>query len=586
MARHFGIDFNAIRDRLSLGQQFALVMAVLCLTLVLAATLVTATLSRQQATSRVEAYMQTVANVMASRLDVYMEERFRDIRDLATLDALQNVWSADADTIRAVLSQVQDSFPAYTWIGFADADGTVLAATNGMLEGASVAERPWFQHGLIAPTVEDVHEAKLLAGLLGDSPAGEPFRFVDVAVPISGPDGQVIGVIGAHMSWTWSNEVRDTLLAALDPTAGTGLWILRSDGRVLLGPSYDSTPVDPALIATLQRGQSVTFVDHANGPAALTAIVPAATAADQSGLGWLVAARRPLSTAFADADRLTLTILAIGGGLAVLGIVVALALARRLTQPLRQLAEQVDRVGRDPHAANIEREGGSRDILMLSSSMRALIRRLGSAEESQFLAERTAESLQQRMDEKTRTLGEHINALQVLADTDPLTHLLNRRAFLVFAGDAMNYFRRYGRDIGILVIDIDFFKRVNDTYGHGAGDDVIETVGRIVQDEVRTTDKVARFGGEEFVVLLRETESNGALALAERIRTRVAGTAIAARDDHGDINVTISVGLAMAERGDRDIGDVIERADRALYEAKSAGRNRVVADPHLLAVAA
>jgi diguanylate cyclase (GGDEF)-like protein len=573
MARRFSFDFNALRDRLSLGQQMAAVMAVLCLTLVLATTIVTANIARQQATARVETSMTTLANVMASRLDVYMDERFRDIRDLAAFEAMRDVWVSDADNIRTVLTEVQASLPAYTWIGFASADGTVRAATGGMLEGASVAERPWFQHGLVAPTVEDVHDAKLLAGLLGDSPNGEPFRFVDVAVPVNGPDGQLVGVLGAHMSWTWANDVRDALLRSLDPALATSIWILRSDGRALLGPQYDATPIDPALLAAGARAR--TFVDRDNGPAALTAIVPAAATASESGLGWLVVARRPLANAFADADRLSLTILAIGCGLALIGILVALLLAARLTQPLRQLADQVDRIGRDPHATNIERETGSSDILTLSQSVRSLIRRLGTAEESQFLAERAAESLQLRMDEKTRSLGEHINALQLLADTDPLTHLLNRRAFLVFAADAMSYFRRYGRGIGILVVDIDFFKRVNDTYGHGSGDDVIETVGRIIQGEVRTTDKVARFGGEEFVVLLREAETDGALGLAERIREKVAGTVVPGRD-HGDINVTVSIGLAMARLGDRDIADVIERADHALYEAKSSGRNRVM----------
>ncbi|MGV3491048.1 MAG: diguanylate cyclase [Devosia sp.] len=585
MARQFTLDFNALRDRLSLGQQLAVVMAIMCLTLVLATAVVSANVARQQAANRVEISMTTLANVMASRLDVYMDERFRDISDLASLKALNRVWVSSPDEIREVLAELQSSFPDYTWLGFASVDGTVIAATEGMLEGVSVAERPWFQNGLTGPTVEDVHDAKLLAGLLGENASGEPFRFVDVAVPVHGPDGQLVGVLGAHLSWTWSNGLRDALLQSLDPTLGTSLWVLRADGRALLGPEYDTTPIAAADLAPLATARSMTFVDSANGPPALTAIVPAAKADTRSGLGWLVVARRPLSAAFADAERQSLTIFAIGGGLAAIGIIIALFLARHLTRPLHQLAEKVDKIGRDPHAINIERESGSRDIVTLSASVRSLIRRLGSAEESQFLAEQAAESIQQRMDEKTRSMGEHINALQVLADTDPLTHLLNRRAFLVFAADAMSYFRRYGRGIGILVVDIDFFKRVNDTYGHGSGDDVIETVGRVIQGEVRTTDKVARFGGEEFVVLLREVDAEGAKALADRMRQKVMDSVVPGRD-HGDINVTISIGAAMVQAGDRDIADVIERADHALYEAKSTGRNRVVLGEEPIASAA
>lgn len=582
--RRFSFDFNSWRDRLSLGQQMAVVTAVLCLTLVLGSTIVAASIARQQAGARVEASMEALASNMAVRLDSYMAERFRDLDDLAGLEAMRSVWVAPPDEIRTVLSQMQGSFPAYTWIGFARPDGTVVAATRGMLEGASVAERPWFVAGLKGPMVGDVHDAKLLAGLLGTNADGEPFRFVDVAVPVLGPDGQLAGVLGAHMSWTWSNEIRDTLLRTVDPALQTSIWILRSDGRTLLGPDYDATPIDPVVLAGLAGGTNRTFIDRRNGPAALTAVTPAASANADNGLGWLVVARRPLATAFAMADQLALSILAVGLGLGMLGVGIAWLLANRITRPLTQLSEQVDRIGRDPAVTMVEREHGSSDIQTLSASVRSLLRRIGSAEDAQDEAMRAAEGMQQRMDEKTRSLGEHISALQQLADTDPLTRLLNRRAFLVFAGDAMNYYRRYGRGIGILVVDIDFFKRVNDTFGHGAGDDVIEAVGKVIQGEVRTTDKVARFGGEEFVVLLRETEVDGAAALAERIREKIAATMIDGRG-HGEINVTVSIGLAMAEGRDRDIADVIERADHALYAAKTGGRNQVVSEVSVAAAA-
>jgi diguanylate cyclase (GGDEF)-like protein len=163
--------------------------------------------------------------------------------------------------------------------------------------------------------------------------------------------------------------------------------------------------------------------------------------------------------------------------------------------------------------------------------------------------------------------------MQVLADTDALTGLLNRRAFLPLASDAMSYFKRYRRAICILMIDIDHFKRVNDLYGHAAGDEVIRQVGRIVSEAVRTTDKVARFGGEEFVVLLRETDLKGATIFADRIRQTVANTVF--EPDGPCLRATISIGLAEAEFTDGDVDHTIERADRALYAAKSGGRNCV-----------
>ena len=154
---------------------------------------------------------------------------------------------------------------------------------------------------------------------------------------------------------------------------------------------------------------------------------------------------------------------------------------------------------------------------------------------------------------------------------------MNRRAFNTFAEDAFAHFQRYKGPSAILIIDIDFFKRVNDQYGHGAGDDVIRRVGEVVSSSIRTTDKVARFGGEEFVVMLREIDPSAATQLANRIRTSVAESFVDT-DRHGPIHVRVSIGVAFADATDRDMDDVIERADRALYKAKAAGRDLVMVE--------
>lgn len=563
---------NAWRNRLSLGAQMALLTAVLCIVLVIACTTAATTIAGNQARARVESGMVTLAGFMAWRLDTFMDERYRDIHDLATLKPLSATWAGDADDIRTVLEDIQSSFPAYTWIGFAKPDGTVVAATGGMLEGVSVAERPWFQNGLEGPTVEDVHDAKLLAELLGPTESGEPFRFVDVAFPVYGPDGALIGVIGSHLSWTWAASIRDAMLELLDPSLRTAIWVLRADGRAVLGAPYDSSPLAPSVIEAINNGDTRPFIDETGEPMMMAAV--RAGTEEEIGIDWIVVARRPVSTALASVNDLTVNILMAGLLLAVAGVFLAWRISLRVTHPLTALTRQVNQIGRDP-TASISRERGSSDVLLLSSAVRSLLNRIGTAHEAQVVAETAASQLQERMDERTRTYGEHINALKQLADTDPLTHLLNRRAFLIFADDAMSYFRRYGRGIAVFVVDIDYFKRVNDTYGHGVGDDVIEAVGSAIAAQVRTTDKVARFGGEEFVVLLRETDSEGALTLAERIRETIADTILDARG-HSGINVTVSIGLAMARQGDVDISAVIERADRALYEAKSSGRNRVI----------
>jgi diguanylate cyclase (GGDEF)-like protein len=150
---------------------------------------------------------------------------------------------------------------------------------------------------------------------------------------------------------------------------------------------------------------------------------------------------------------------------------------------------------------------------------------------------------------------------------------MNRRAFLAAANDAFDYHRRYDRPIAMLMADIDHFKQVNDTYGHAAGDAVIKRIGELIEDALRTTDKIGRFGGEEFVMLLREVDEESARALATRIQEKIAVSPIGFGSKQ--IPVTVSIGVALVAQCDRDVSDTIERADRGLYMAKNTGRNRV-----------
>ncbi len=168
--------------------------------------------------------------------------------------------------------------------------------------------------------------------------------------------------------------------------------------------------------------------------------------------------------------------------------------------------------------------------------------------------------------------GSHRTA-ELHASTDALTGLPNRRYFDEFC--ALLARRRRAEDaVGVLMIDIDRFKALNDRYGHGAGDEVLRAVGGSIVRAVRDDDVPARYGGEEFVVLLRNPGPAVALEVGERVRA-----AVAALDLTGLRlpSVTVSVGVAVAEHDDEPIGDLVERADRALYRAKRNGRNRVVA---------
>jgi diguanylate cyclase (GGDEF)-like protein len=162
-----------------------------------------------------------------------------------------------------------------------------------------------------------------------------------------------------------------------------------------------------------------------------------------------------------------------------------------------------------------------------------------------------------------------------LATTDGLTGLLNRRTFNGQLQRRLREAQRYNRPLSMLLLDIDHFKKVNDTYGHPAGDAVLRGVAQLLQNQARETDIVARFGGEEMALILPETDGRGALAIAERIRKGVA--AAAHPTEQGNLRVTASIGLATWPGAAPDADTLVEAADKALYRAKEGGRNRVCA---------
>jgi len=575
------LSFQNVRNKMTIRLQVALVTALTCIAAVGIAATGAAVVAKNEAQANAHEKLHTLARTMADRLDQHMFERYREIQNIANLGPLQEVWSKDALATREILEQLQASLPEYAWLGFATPDGIVHASTKGMLEGLSVAQRPWFISGLEKPTVEDVHDAKLLDKLLRTSTDQAPFRFVDVAMPVFNSKQELAGVLGAHMSWTWADDVRQTVLTSQNEESSADLWVAARDGSLLIGPADHK--VEPPLLFQAAQSNGALFTDRSGDAPMLAAVVTTRGQGDYPGLGWAVVARMPVSVIYAPANQLVLQILLIGGIVAALASAIAWALAGSVTNPLKALADSLDLIGRQRNVTSVERQNGSQDILKLSAAIRSLLRRVGAAESVQMSDAATITTLQREVEEQKKEVEEKImrygadlHALQILADTDGLTGLLNRRAFLPFAEDAWNYFKRYDRGFSILMFDIDHFKRINDTFGHAAGDDVIRKMGEIISAGIRTTDKVARFGGEEFVVLLRETDEESASMMANRLREQIARTVVVSGGHQ--IRFTTSVGCALGSNDARDLEDVIHLADTALYAAKSGGRNRVVLD--------
>jgi diguanylate cyclase (GGDEF)-like protein len=163
-----------------------------------------------------------------------------------------------------------------------------------------------------------------------------------------------------------------------------------------------------------------------------------------------------------------------------------------------------------------------------------------------------------------------------LASIDPLTKSLTRHQFFNIAETEFLRFSRYHRQFSILVLDADHFKSINDTYGHYAGDLVLRNLSLVILEQKRTQDTFGRLGGEEFGLLLPETNLAQAVVVAERVQKTWAQTPCTVDDKV--IHSTVSIGVAQATEEDTSFEDVLRRADRMMYKAKEAGRNRVVAE--------
>ena len=199
------------------------------------------------------------------------------------------------------------------------------------------------------------------------------------------------------------------------------------------------------------------------------------------------------------------------------------------------------------------------------------------------------ELAQQKAEEHLAEMEAMNRRLEDLSVRDALTGLYNRRYFADRLGHEHARSTRHSRPVALLMVDIDHFKRINDTYGHQTGDDVLRAVSQILINQTRTIDVICRYGGEEFAALLPETPFDGALLLAERLREHVALMQIKPRGQDassttattGPVECTISVGLAMLDRELMPTPDsLVAAADTALYASKHGGRNRVEVSPN------
>ena len=200
---------------------------------------------------------------------------------------------------------------------------------------------------------------------------------------------------------------------------------------------------------------------------------------------------------------------------------------------------------------------------------------LAKSSRRQYLAMRSIESLNQKLQVEIEEKEEINRRLKQLNATDPLTGVANRRRFMDVLTSEYQRFRRYRTVFSLLMLDIDFFKRINDTHGHDCGDLVLQEVTRRIEAHLRETDLLSRIGGEEFTVILPETRVGEAMEIAERLRRTISAREISIGKD--TVEITVSIGAAESVVvPDDSVLNLIKYADLALFDAKNWGRNRCV----------
>ncbi len=213
------------------------------------------------------------------------------------------------------------------------------------------------------------------------------------------------------------------------------------------------------------------------------------------------------------------------------------------------------------------------DIIKIKEIMRKETRKV--LEESENFNTKVAQFEEELKNsaERIQILEEELLKVKEESSTDPLTKVLNRRYFDLKIQEVVNEFSRYGSDTCFVMLDIDFFKKLNDRYGHQAGDKALEATAKLIKESVRKTDLIFRYGGEEFAAILSKTNIEDGRKLVEELRLRIAEQVFAYKGE--PVSVTISCGITTMQSGDT-AENLVERADKALYQAKENGRNRVI----------
>ena len=383
---------------------------------------------------------------------------------------------------------------------------------------------------------------------------------IEVEIPAGAetPLGRLVGCVA-----------RDALATALAPNSGEPLsprvvvTNLRGDVLAAAGPGAPTRLGGSIPIAQLIGNRAGVLSDYSD--AAGRAVVGLATPLGRTG--WFLAVETEHARAFAPAIAFTRTIFILDVCIVLLFSVLAYKVTVAIMQPIHALSSGAQRIldGHVDHQIPLPAIHDD-ELGLLTHTFNAMMQKLRS---NQIEIERDRIRLAEKNDE----LQSANEVLSQLSITDGLTKLHNHRYFQDHLTREIKRVSRTNSPLSLILLDIDDFKQLNDSYGHAAGDEVLISLASIMNESARESDLIARYGGEEFVILMPNTDLAGAVHLAEKIRMAVESTRLIIGDRMKPTDVTISLGVALFKGNRREF---FAEADRALYRAKAAGKNCVI----------
>jgi diguanylate cyclase (GGDEF)-like protein len=470
--------------------------------------------------------------------------------------------------LHELLAESLSQTPEFTGLLVLEPSGAVLAnaGSGAALEGLLDALRlkDVMDGAELVEIMETKQLHKELGGVDGTSiralALGAAPRVVIVASTLSGTDGvPVASVLGLVRQQDIASRLRGELLG------GSGNVLLVDEQRQLVSAGRDSTAAVVAPLAEEAPGEADACrlrIDWSGGwNGTVTCALSLGT------LGWVLVAQQSVHDVFlplvilAPAVLMSAVIVALGL------LLLAFWVASSIVRPLSELHRGITTVARGDFSTDVSDRRAPGEVKSLIRAFNRLVLRLRDRSQD-------SESSQLALKVQNKSFQQKFQAVSELSLTDPLTQLHNRRFFEEYLEREINRLGRNGDGLCLLVIDIDDFKVLNDSYGHAAGDEFLKQIARTMKESVRETDLIARFGGEEFVVVLNGTDIRGATLLAEKLRTNVAESSFIVDDSMRPRRATVSIGLAKY-KGSRT--DLFNSADAALYRAKDSGKNCVVA---------